>query len=82
MIDWGDLLLVAVVSLIGACVVVTVAAVGIRLFEQGKFAQQSAEVAGRSGNAGRISLAVARVLFAVCALVVLFGVYLIVPAFH
>jgi cytochrome c biogenesis protein CcdA len=75
MIDWPAFLLVGVVALVSACVVVTVAALGFRLLETGKSARQS-------GESGRISLAVARALFAVCALVVLFGVYLIVPAFH
>ncbi len=82
MIDWLAFLLVAVVSLVGACVVVTVAAIGIRLFENGKVAEQAAEVEGGATRAGLASLVVARTLFGVCALVVLFGVYLIVPAFH
>ena len=82
MIDWGAFLLVAVVSLVGACLVVTIAAVGIRFFENGKVAQHAAENTGGSNRAGRVSLAAARILFALCGLVVLFGVYLIVPSFH
>lgn len=76
MIDWAEFLLVAVVSLIGACVVVTVAAFGIRLYENGSVARK---VDGKSGLA---SLTMARLLFAFCGAVALFGVYLIVPAFH
>ena len=76
MIDWAAFLLVAIVSLVGACVVVTVASVGMRLFENGKVAQQAGE------RSGRVLMAVAHALFAVSAIVVGFGVYLIVPAFH
>lgn len=76
MIDWAAFLLVAITSLVGACVVVIVAALGIRLYEHGSVAQKL------GGSSGRVSLVLARVLFGFCGAVVLFGVYLIVPAFH
>lgn len=76
MIDWAAFLLVASVSLVGACVVVTIAAIGIRLYENGVVARSAG---GKSGLASRM---VARALFAICGIVALFGVYLIIPALH
>lgn len=76
MIEWQSFLLVAVVSLVAACTIVTIASFGIRLFENGMHARES------NANAGKVRLGAARTLFAICALLVLFGVYLIVPAFH
>lgn len=76
MIDWMSFVVVAVASLVGACALVAIASLGIRLFESGTRA--------RAGNprAGRLPLAAARTLFALCGLLVLFGVYLIVPLFR
>lgn len=76
MIEWGAFLVVAAASLVGACVLVSVAALGIRLFESGVRAQAEDPRGGRMARAG------ARALFVLCGLVVLFGVYLIVPVFH
>lgn len=76
MIEWQSFVLVAVVSLVAASVIVTMAALGIRLYENGIHARTPA------GREGKASIAVARVLFGMCGAVVLFGVYLIVPAFH
>lgn len=76
MIEWGSFLVVAAASLIGACVLVTIAALGIRLFESGARAHADDPYAGRGARAG------AQALFVLCGLVVLFGVYLIVPVLH
>ncbi|HMM82246.1 MAG TPA: hypothetical protein PJ998_03630 [Terrimesophilobacter sp.] len=76
MIEWESFVLVAVVSLVAASVVVTIASVGIRLLENAAHARR-----GDPGR-GKARLAVARTLFGVCGALVLFGVYLIVPAFH
>ena len=76
MIEWDSFLLVAVVSLVAASAVVTVASLGMRLYENGLQARTAGE------SSGRVSLAAARILFGVCGLVVIFGVYLIIPAFH
>ncbi|MEO6941795.1 MAG: hypothetical protein ABI238_08230 [Terrimesophilobacter sp.] len=76
MIEWESFLLVAVVSLVAASVIVTIASLGIRLFENAMHAREA------NASAGKVGIGVARVLFAICALLVLFGVYLIVPAFH
>lgn len=76
MIEWESFVLVAVVSLVAASAVVTIASLGIRLYESGLHARAA------DASTGRLALVGARVLFGACAAVVLFGVYLIVPAFH
>ncbi len=76
MIEWGSFVLVAVVSLVAASALVTVASLGIRLYEHGRQAREEQQ------GSGRVVMAVARILFGLCALIVLFGVYLIVPVFH
>lgn len=76
MIEWGAFLVVAIASLAGASIVVAVAAIGIRLFEAGARARAA------DPRSGRLPLLGARVLFALCGAVVLFGVYLIIPGFH
>lgn len=76
MIEWESFLVVAVVSLIAAIVVVTVASLGMRLYENAVHARAT------NASTGRWGLATARFLFGLCGLVVLYGVYLIVPGFH
>lgn len=76
MIEWGSFVIVAVVSLIAAGTVVTIASVGMRLYENALQARITGE------SSGNVSVAAARILFGVCGLLVFFGVYLIVPAFH
>lgn len=78
MIEWGSFALVAIASLLGACLLVAFAAVGFRLYEKGKQDQADVAVASR----GRLAMAGAVLSFAVCAAAVLFGVYLILPAFN
>lgn len=76
MIEWESFLLVAVVSLVAASAVVTIASFGMKLYENVLQARKAGE------SSGRVALAVSRVLFGLCGLIVLFGVYLIVPVFH
>ncbi|MBX3068206.1 MAG: hypothetical protein KF867_00875 [Cryobacterium sp.] len=76
MIDWGAFVVVAVAALVGASAVVAIASLGIRLFESGSIAER------RDSATGKLQRLVARALFVVCAALVLFGVYLIVPFFH
>lgn len=75
MIEWLSFVVVAVASLVGASVVVTTAALGIRLFENGIRARES------EPGAGRLHIVSAYILFALCGVLVLFGIYLIVPIF-
>ena len=77
MIDWSSYILVAAVSLVGACLLVAVASLGFRLYDNGK-RKRAATVRG----GGRWAITGAALSFTVCAAAVLFGVYLIVPAFN
>ena len=70
MIDWVAFLSVAGVSLLAAIVVVGFYSVGLRLLGAG------------DGPATGIRRIGAIACFVVCALAVLYGIYLIVPAFH
>ncbi len=76
MIDWLSFVVVAASSLIGACVVVIVASLGIRLYERG--IQARAENPG----SGKVQIGLASLLFGISGVMALFGVYLIVPIFH
>jgi hypothetical protein len=76
MIEWDAFVVVSLASLLGASVVVAIAATGIRLFDIGIRARAA------KPRSGRLALLGARSLFVVCGIVVLYGVYLIVPAFH
>ncbi|GAA4266757.1 hypothetical protein [Frondihabitans peucedani] len=67
-IDWGAFLLVAAVSLGAAAALVSLYAAGLRLLAID--GRPTAAVAG------------AYACFALCAVGVLFGIYLIVPTFH
>lgn len=77
MIDWGSFILVAAVSLVGACLLVAFASIGFRLYDHGKRERAAALPGG-----GRWAITGAVLSFAVCAAAVLFGVYLIIPAFN
>jgi len=66
MIDWLAFLSVLVASIIGACGVVFLFSVGLRLV----------------GSDVRWRRPVGVLAFVLCGLVILFGLYLIIPAFH
>jgi len=68
MIDWGAFIVVAIVSIASAAALVTVYSVGLRLL-----AADDRPVAATFG---------AYACFVLCALGVLYGLYLIIPAFH
>lgn len=65
-IAWDAFLIVAVASLVAACLIVTIFSLALRIGD-GK------EVFRRPISVG---------LFVICGLAVLFGIYLIVPALH
>jgi hypothetical protein len=65
-IDWAAFLVVLVATLVAASLVVTLYSLGLRLTDRAIGARRAAGVA----------------CFVVCALVVLYGVYLIVPFFR
>jgi hypothetical protein len=66
MIDWAAFFVVVVATLVSACAVVTLYSLGLRLTDR---------------SAGW-RLGLGRACFGACAAVILYGVYLIVPAFH
>ena len=76
MIAWGEFAIVAVASLIGACVLVTFASVGIRLVESRERIHTERTGARRLYGVGALGA------FAVCAAAIVFGIYLIIPAFN
>ena len=63
MIEWGSFLVVLVVSIVGACGIVLLFSVGLRLVD--------------SEGGWRKPLGVAS--FVACALLILYGIYLIIP---
>jgi hypothetical protein len=65
-IDWMAFLTVVVGSLVAACLLVALFSVGLRLND------------GAAAWRRPVSVAV----FVICAAVVIFGIYLIVPFFH
>ena len=74
-IDWLALLLVAVVSIAVTLVVVAIVAVGAKLLDDGQQRQKTSQKAGAQ-------LVGAYSLFGVVGLIILFGLYLIIPYFH
>ena len=82
-INWSNLLLVAVTSIGAALVVVALFSVGVRLLTNARHA----EVKAKKGDAPAarieaVSRTVSYIAFSLCASALLYGIYLIVPAFH
>lgn len=97
MIDWAAFLIVAVVALVSSCAVVAVYSVGLRFWswadtlagrygvrDDGTIAPPTETTPAQRGTVAQVRLARALgvVCFVVCAAVVLYGIYLIVPQFH
>jgi hypothetical protein len=72
MIEWGSFALVAVVSLVAAAALVSLYATGLRLMAW----SHTASSLPRTKRVGAIAC------FVACGALVLFGIYLIVPALH
>jgi len=69
-IDWGSFATVALASIVSASLLVTLYALGARLIaNQGDFLPRTKRIVGIG-------------CFALCAALVLYGIYLIVPALH
>ncbi|MEY9260344.1 heme/copper-type cytochrome/quinol oxidase subunit 2 [Brevibacterium epidermidis] len=75
MIEWSSFLIVAVATWVSAVVVITLFSAAVRM--RAVHVDQAAE-----GNASSLLRLAYWVVFGVCGLVVLLGVYLIVPALH
>ena len=74
-IDWAALGVVAVVAILATVVVTGIVSVGIASLTTA----QSRVVAGKSGGVARIS---GFTCVGIAGLIVLYGLYLIVPQFH
>ncbi|MCU1583566.1 MAG: hypothetical protein JWM49_122 [Microbacteriaceae bacterium] len=66
MVDWTAFLIVLVTSIVSGCLVVALFSLGLRL----------------AAATGRWRRALSVASFAGCALAILYGVYLIIPALH
>lgn len=73
MIDWTRYVLVAVVTLVAAVVVVGLFAVGVRLYAVSTESETPRVLLAKTG---------AFVCFVLCGLAVIYGIYLIIPAFR
>ena len=74
-IDWAALGVVAVVSIATSVIFTILLASGIRLVS-------AAKIKTNEGGSGTMILSLAYVLLGLAALLVLFGIYLIIPRFH
>ena len=74
-VDWAALGIVAVVSIMTSVIFTILLAGGIRLVSAAKIKSNEGESGTATVSLGYLSLSVA-------ALIVLFGIYLIVPQFH
>ena len=74
-IDWWALVLVALVSIGTSVVFVILLATGIRLVV-------TSHTAASAGRRGAVTLSTGYALLGLAGLLVLYGIYLIVPQFH
>jgi hypothetical protein len=74
-IDWAALGVVTVVSNTASVIFTILLATGIRLVS-------AAKIKSNQGGSGTVTVSLGYVLLGVAGLLVLFGLYLIVPQFH
>jgi hypothetical protein len=74
-IDWAALGVVAVVSIVTSVIFTILLASGIRLVS-------AAKIKSNEGGSGTAIFSLGYLLLGIAALLVLFGIYLIVPQFH
>ena len=74
-IDWAALGTVAVVSIVSSVIFTIFLASGIRLVS-------AAKIKSNQGGSGTAILSAGYVMIGIAGLLVLFGIYLIVPQFH
>jgi hypothetical protein len=74
-VDWVALGVVAAVSIAASVIFTILLASGIRLVS-------AAKIKSNEGGSGTATVSVGYVLIGIAALLVLFGIYLIVPQFH
>ena len=74
-VDWAALGIVAVVSITTSVIFTILLATGIRLVS-------AAKIKSNEGGSGAATVSLGYVLLGIAGLLVLFGIYLIVPQFH
>ncbi|HEX6760965.1 MAG TPA: hypothetical protein VF086_21520 [Propionibacteriaceae bacterium] len=74
-IDWAALGVVAVVSIATSVIFTILLATGIRLVS-------AAKIKSNEGGSGAATVSLGYVLLGIAGLLVLFGIYVIVPQFH
>ena len=74
-IDWAALGIVAVVSIVSSVIFTILLASGIRLVS-------AAKIKSNQGSSGTTTVSLGYVLLGLAGLLVLFGIYLIIPQFH
>ncbi len=74
-IDWAALGVVTVVSITSSVIFTVLLAAGIRLVS-------AAKIKSNQGGSGAMTVSLGYALLGVAGLLVLFGIYLIVPQFH
>jgi hypothetical protein len=74
-IDWAALGVVTVVSIMASVVFTILLAAGIRLVS-------AAKIKSNEGGSGTATVSLGYALLGIAGLLVLFGIYLIVPQFH
>jgi hypothetical protein len=74
-IDWAALGTVAVVSIVSSVIFTILLATGIRLVS-------AAKIKSNLGGSGTVGYSLGYALLGLAGLLVLFGIYLIIPQFH
>ena len=74
-IDWAALGVVTIVSITSSVIFTILLAAGIRLVS-------AAKIKSNQGGSGAMTFSLGYALLGVAGLLVLFGIYLIVPQFH
>ena len=88
-VDWAALGIVAVVSIAASVIFTILLASGIRLVSAAKIKSNeggsgtaTVSIKSNEGGSGTATVSLGYVLIGIAALLVLFGIYLIVPQFH
>ena len=74
-VDWAALGIVAVVSIVASVIFTVLLATGIRLLS-------AAKIKSNEGGSGTATVSLGYLLIGIAGLLVLFGIYLIVPQLH
>ncbi|HKN46005.1 MAG TPA: hypothetical protein VJW23_18995 [Propionibacteriaceae bacterium] len=74
-VDWAALGIVAVVSIVASVIFTVLLATGIRLLS-------AAKIKSNEGGSGTATISLGYLMIGIAGLLVLFGIYLIVPQLH